>query len=277
LSRYRVIPSGISLQFPVEELKKAIDKDKEAGLIPFFVFSTVGTTATTAMDNITELGKLCQEENLWLHVDAAFAGSACICPEYRHLINGVEYANSFNFNPHKWLLTNFDCSALWIKNRKILIKALSVLPEILRNKVTETGAVIDYRDWQVPLGRRFRALKLWSVIRTYGVSGLQDHIRKHCKLAEIFENLVRKDDRFEIVQPRVLSLVTFRAKNSNEFNQKLEETINEAGKIYISHSAYQNQYFLRFSIGGTHTQLEHIQKAWEIIKIETEKLLQQSN
>ena len=169
-----------------------IEQDRQAGLVPFFVCATVGTTSSNAMDPVPEIGRICREHKLWLHVDAAMSGTAALCPEFRHTHAGLEFADSYCFNPHKWMFTNFDCDCFYVADRKALIQTLSVLPEYLRNQATETGAVIDYRDWQIPLGRRFRALKLWFVIRHYGVEGLQHHIRRHVELAQQFAAWVQE-------------------------------------------------------------------------------------
>ena len=170
-------------------LARQIDQDREAGLVPCFVCATVGTTSSNAIDPVPEIGRICREQKLWLHVDAAMSGTAGLCPEFRHIHQGLEYADSYCFNPHKWMFTNFDCNCFYVADRKALIQTLSVLPEYLRNQATESGAVIDYRDWQIPLGRRFRSLKLWFVIRHYGVEGLQHHIRQHVELAQQFGSL----------------------------------------------------------------------------------------
>nr|CAH7741754.1 unnamed protein product [Callosobruchus chinensis] len=172
-----------------ETLEKAIKEDLEAGLIPFFAVNTLGTTSSCAFDRLDELGPVCNEYNLWLHIDAAYAGSAFVCPEYRYLMAGVEKADSFNFNPHKWLLVNFDCSAMWLKDPSWLVNAFNVDPLYLKHE--QQGSAPDYRHWQIPLGRRFRALKLWFVLRLYGVENLQAHIRKQIGLAHYFESLVR--------------------------------------------------------------------------------------
>src|SRR5262249_16741661 len=156
------------------------------GLVPCFVCATVGTTSSTALDPLREIGRICSDKGLWLHVDAAMAGTAALCPEFRYIQDGVELADSYCFNPHKWMFTNFDCDCFYVAERAALIRTLSVLPEYLRNKATESGAVIDYRDWQIPLGRRFRSLKLWFVIRSYGIDGLKHHIRRHIELAQEF-------------------------------------------------------------------------------------------
>ena len=175
-----------------EALARQIEQDRRPGSIPFFVCATVGTTSSNAIDPVPEIGRICREQNLWLHVDAAMSGTAALCPEFRHIHDGLELADSYCFNPHKWMFTNFDCDCFYVADRKALIQTLSVLPEYLRNKATETGAVIDYRDWQIPLGRRFRSLKLWFVIRHYGVEGLRHHIRQHVALAQNFAEWVKR-------------------------------------------------------------------------------------
>src|SRR6185312_10373419 len=175
-------------------LAAAIDKDKQAGLTRFFVCATVGTTSSNAIDPVPQIGEICRRENMWLHVDAAMSGTAALCPEFRYIHEGLEFADSYCFNPHKWMFTNFDCDCFYVADRKSLIQTLSVLPEYLRNQATETGAVIDYRDWQIPLVRRFRTLKLWFVIRHYGVEGLQHHIRQHVAWAQKFAGWLRKDE-----------------------------------------------------------------------------------
>ncbi|KAJ0065882.1 hypothetical protein NL108_000125, partial [Boleophthalmus pectinirostris] len=197
-------------------LKKMIEEDKAAGLIPFYLCATLGTTSCCSFDNLMELGPICNEENMWMHVDAAYAGSAFICPEYRPLLNGIEFADSFNFNPHKWLLVNFDCSAMWVKKRADLIGAFKIEPTYLKHDNQESGdSTLNFNKllhWQIPLGRRFRSLKLWFVFRLFGIKQLQAHIRKHIALAKEFESLVRADKRFEICAEVVLGLVCFRIK-----------------------------------------------------------------
>ena len=158
-------------------LEKEIENDKSNGLCPFFVGATVGTTSSTAIDDITKIGPLCVKNDIWLHIDAAYVGNSCICPEFRHFIDGIENADSFVFNPHKWMLTNFDCATLWVKDRTLLTDALEITPEYLKNKASESGNVIDYRHWSISFGRRFRSLKLWFVIRSYGIEGIQSFIR----------------------------------------------------------------------------------------------------
>ncbi len=175
-----------------DALAAAIESDRGAGKQPFFVSATVGTTSSNAIDPLRPIGEICRRYGLWLHVDAAMSGTAALCPEFRWIHEGLELADSYCFNPHKWMFTNFDCDAFWVADRASLVRALSVLPEYLRNRATESGAVIDYRDWQVPLGRRFRALKLWFVIRHYGVEGLRHHVRRHIALAQAFREWVER-------------------------------------------------------------------------------------
>ncbi|MDP3915991.1 MAG: pyridoxal-dependent decarboxylase [Bacteroidota bacterium] len=268
----RLIGVDENLAMRPEALEIAIQADLEAGLIPFFVCATVGTTSTNAMDSLTEIGRICRKYELWMHIDAAMSGTAAICPEYRHFLNGVELADSFSFNPHKWMFTNFDCNCFYVADRSVLIKTLSILPEYLKNQATESGAVIDYRDWHIQLGRRFRSLKLWFVIRHYGVNGLRYHISEHVRIAQEFAEWVRSSADFELVAPAPLNLVCFAHKNGNDFNRKLLETINANGKMYFTHTVVNGQYVLRMCIGQTNTKEEHVRLAWETIQ-ETAKEL----
>lgn len=253
-------------------LAKQIDADKRAGLTPCFVCATVGTTSSNAMDPITEIAQVCREHNLWLHVDAAMSGTAALCPEFRHFQDGIEFADSYNFNPHKWMFTNFDCNCFWVADRKALIQTLSILPEYLRNQATESGAVIDYRDWHIQLGRRFRSLKLWFVIRHYGVEGLQHHIREHVRLAKQFADWVRNDEKFEVVAPVPLNLVCFRLKGSDEANQTIMERLNRSGDLFLTHTKLNGKFTLRFCVGQTNTQAAHVEKAWKRIREEAKSV-----
>uniref|UniRef100_A0A0B6ZQK2 Aromatic-L-amino-acid decarboxylase n=1 Tax=Arion vulgaris TaxID=1028688 RepID=A0A0B6ZQK2_9EUPU len=211
LVRIRKLPTDENGSLRGPTLEAAIKEDKEKGLVPFFLCATVGTTSSCAFDNLSELGPICTHHDVWFHIDAAYAGSACICPEYRYLLDGVEHSMSFSFNPHKWMLVNFDCSAMWIKNRDLVSGAFELDPLYLKHD--NQGQIMpDYRHWQIPLGRRFRSLKLWFVIRVYGIEGLQTQIRKDVSLTKEFEALVRKDQRFEIVGTVTLGLVCFRLK-----------------------------------------------------------------
>ena len=254
------------------ELRRAIEQDITDGLTPAFVCATVGTTSSTALDPLTEIGRICSEFGIWLHVDAAMAGSAAICPEYRFIQEGLEHAQSYCFNPHKFLLTNFDCSCFYVSDKDALIDSFSITPEYLKTKASESNSVFDYRDWQIPLGRRFRSLKLWSVIRYYGTKGMQAHIRQHMESAKALTEKINKDDRFELMAPTVLNLVCFGYKGSDEFNETLVQRLNDSGKLYLIHTKLNNKYTLRFSIGQTKTTWDHIIKAWELILQETEVL-----
>jgi aromatic-L-amino-acid decarboxylase len=268
----RLIDVDDNLAMRTDLLETAIKQDLADGLIPFFVCATVGTTSTNAMDPLPEIGNICQQYELWMHIDAAMSGTAAICPEYRHFLNGVELADSFSFNPHKWMFTNFDCNCFFVADRSVLIKTLSILPEYLKNQATESGAVIDYRDWHIQLGRRFRSLKLWFVIRHYGLNGLRFHISEHVKMAQEFADWVRTSEEFELVAPVPLNLVCFAHKNGNDFNRKLLETINKTGEMYFTHTVIKGQFVLRMCIAQTHTQHNHVVKAWKTIQ-ETAKEL----
>lgn len=249
-----------------DDLKGQIQADREAGLTPFFVCATVGTTSSNAIDPLPEIGRLCKREGLWLHVDAAMAGTAAVCPEFRYIHDGLEYADSYCFNPHKWMFTNFDCDCFYVAERAVLIQTLSVLPEYLRNQASESGAVIDYRDWQIPLGRRFRSLKLWFVIRYYGLEGLRYHIRRHVELAQNFAKWIERADNFELAAPVPLNLVCFRHTAGDEFNQLLLKRLNQSGKSYLTHTSLDGKYVLRMSIGGTNTEARHVEAAWSQIQ-----------
>jgi len=249
-----------------ELLKSRIEEDREKGFTPFFVCATIGTTSSMAIDPLPEIGRICREAGLWLHVDAAMAGTAAICPEFRFIQEGVEYADSYCFNPHKWMFTSFDCDCFYVKSRKDLIQTLSILPEYLRNKATESGAVIDYRDWHIPLGRRFRALKLWFVIRHYGVEGLRHHLRRHVELAQEFASWVESDDRFELAAPTPLNLVCFRYKGGDAVNEDRMNRLNEGGKLYLTHTKLDDRFTLRLVVGQTQTEEGHVRGAWGRIR-----------
>jgi aromatic-L-amino-acid/L-tryptophan decarboxylase len=247
-------------------LEERIAADRAAGLVPCFVAATIGTTSSNAIDPVPAIGRICAREGLWLHVDAAMSGTAALCPEFRWIQDGLELADSYCFNPHKWMFTNFDCDCFYVADRKALIETLSILPEYLRNKATESGAVIDYRDWHVPLGRRFRALKLWFVIRHYGIEGLRHHVRRHVALAQEFASWIREERDFELVVPPPLNLVCFRHSSGDTFNEELLARLNRGGEIYLTHTRLQDRYTLRLSVGGTYTEARHVERAWEQIR-----------
>ncbi|XP_062847895.1 aromatic-L-amino-acid decarboxylase [Trichomycterus rosablanca] len=271
------VPSDSKFAVRGEALRKVIEEDKAAGLIPFFYCATLGTTPSCAFDCITEIGPICNAEGMWMHIDAAYAGSAFICPEFRPLLNGVEFADSFNFNPHKWLLVNFDCSALWVKKRADIIGAFKMDPLYLKHEHQDSGLVTDYRHWQIPLGRRFRSLKMWFVFRLYGLRGLQQHIRKQVALAKEFESLVQADERFEICAEVVLGLVCFRIKGSNELNETLLKKINSSRKIHLVPCQLADRFVLRMAVCGRSTESKHIREAWTHIVQLASVLLQQNH
>jgi len=253
-------------------LAEQIERDRRAGQTPCFACATVGTTSSNAIDPLRRIGEICRERGLWLHVDAAMSGTAALCPEFRHIQDGLELADSYAFNPHKWMFTNFDCDCFWVADRAALIQTLSVLPEYLKNQATASGAVFDYRDWQIPLGRRFRSLKLWFVIRHYGIEGLQHHIRRHVELAQEFAQWVGNDGRFELAAPVPLNLVCFRHRAGDPFNQALMDRLNRRGDLYLTHTRLQERITLRFCVGQTHTEARHVHRAWQRIQEETEAL-----
>ncbi len=246
-------------------LESRIREDRDAGLTPFFVCACVGTTSSLALDPLGDIAAICRREKLWLHVDAAMAGTAAICPEFRYINDGVEGADSYTFNPHKWMFTNFDCNAFFVADRKALIDALSILPEYLKNQATEAGAVIDYRDWQVPLGRRFRALKLWFVIRHYGIRGLRHHIRRHVELAQQFKQWVLDSELFELAVDCPLNLVCFRHRNGDAAGERIMQAINRSGKAYLTHTKLDGKFTLRLSVGQTYTELRHVENVWKLL------------
>jgi aromatic-L-amino-acid decarboxylase len=268
----RAIEVDANFALRPEALARQIAADKAAGRVPCFVCATVGTTSSNAIDPVPEIARICRAHNLWLHVDAAMSGTAALCPEFRFLHAGVEHADSYCFNPHKWMFTSFDCDCFYVADRKALLQSLSVLPEYLRNQATESGAVFDYRDWQIPLGRRFRSLKLWFVLRHYGIEGLQHHVREHIRLAQQFAQWVRDDARFELAAPAPLNLVCFRHKASDAANQQIMESLNRSGDLYLTHTKLDGHFSLRLCIGQTYTQEHHVGRAWERIREEANKI-----
>jgi len=264
--RLRKIPTDSALALDPAVLATTMRADVAAGLKPFFICATVGTTSSLAIDPVNAIADVAEAHAAWLHVDAAMAGTATLCPEYRYLNDGLERADSYCFNPHKWMLTNFDCDCFYVADREPLIRALTVMPEYLRNAATDAGAAIDYRDWQVPLGRRFRALKLWCVLRSYGQRALQTFVRNHVALAEEFAAWVVSDPDFELVVPRSLNLVCFRKLASDDDNRALLDRVNRSGRMFISHTVIGGRFTLRFCIGQTYTTREHVAAAWQYLR-----------
>ncbi|XP_076267107.1 histidine decarboxylase [Rhynchophorus ferrugineus] len=249
-----------------DKLLNAIKADREEGLIPFWVCATLGTTGACAFDNLEEITEVCYNELLWCHVDAAYAGSAFICPEYRVWLKGIEKANSIAFNPSKWLMVHFDCTAMWVKNSSALHGAFNVNPLYLTHEYS--GLAIDYMHWQIPLSKRFRALKLWFVIRNYGITGIQEHIRKGVRMAEQFESFVRNDSRFEIPAKRYLGLVVFRLVGDNIITEALCKRLNSRGNIHCVPANLKGKYVIRFTVTSPRTTLDDIIKDWkEIMKV----------
>ncbi|MDG2366546.1 MAG: aminotransferase class V-fold PLP-dependent enzyme [Candidatus Marinimicrobia bacterium] len=261
----RMVDVDQNFSMDSSHLRQLIEKDISNGLKPIFVCATVGTTSSTAIDPVNEIGKICKEFGIWLHVDAAMAGPAALCKEYRFINDGLNYADSYNFNPHKWMLTSFDCSIFYVADRSQLINTMSILPEYLKNKTSTSESVFDLRDWGIPLGRRFRALKLWHVINYYGVSGLQEFIRTHMENTKILRSWIEKEKDFEIVTPTPLTLICFRHTKGNNFTEKLLNTINESGKAYMTHTKLNDQYIIRFSVGQTSTTINHLKETWNYI------------
>ncbi|MDX1624826.1 MAG: pyridoxal-dependent decarboxylase [Gemmatimonadota bacterium] len=261
----RLVPVDDAFAMRPDALEEAIRDDLSAGRVPFFVTATVGTTSSLAVDPVAEVGSICREHDLWLHVDAAMAGTAALCPEHRGLHEGLELADSYVFNPHKWMLTNFDCSAFWVRDRRRLTGALSIDPEYLRNEASASGEVVDYRDWHVPLGRRFRALKLWFVIRHYGVEGLRRLVRRHVELARWLADRVGEDPRLELAAPVRLNLVCFRHVDGDEASRELLERLNASGELFLTHTELDGRYVLRLCVGQARTGRRHVEAAWERI------------
>jgi aromatic-L-amino-acid decarboxylase len=255
-----------------ELLSQAIEMDLAEGRRPLFVVAAIGTTSSTAIDPLKDIAAICRRHRVWLHVDAAFAGTAAILPEFQWMLNGVEDADSLVFNPHKWMFTNFDCSAYFVKDKESLVRTFEILPEFL--KTAEDGRVNNYRDWGIQLGRRFRALKLWFVIRNYGVTGLQQLIRKHIAMAQQLAEWLSSSKDFELLAPVPLNTICFRYKPSgvqatddlNRINKDLLERLNATGRIYMTHTKLAGVYALRTVIGQTAVEQRHVREAWDLIQ-----------
>lgn len=262
-----------------EALQEAIEQDITMGYVPLCVVSTIGTTSSTAIDPIAAIGKICKQYQCWHHIDASYAGTALLLPEMRWMSEGVELADSFVFNPHKWMYTNFDCSAYFVKDKKALISTFSILPEYL--KTPEDNLVNNYRDWSIPLGRRFRALKLWFVIRSFGVEGLRKLIKEHCEIARWLKKEIEKSDDFEMLAPVPLNLLCFRYRPDglkdeeklNKINADLLEGLNKTGEILLTQTKLNDKYTIRFVAGNNNTTLDEVKKGWEKIKMHAHKLI----
>ena len=272
----RRIPTDETFAMIPKKLEEAVIDDKEKGYVPACVVATVGTTSSTAVDPLFPIGQICHEHGVWLHVDAAFAGTASILPEKRWKLEGVELVDSFVFNPHKWMLTNFDCSAYFVRDPGALIQTFEIHPEYLKTGMD--AEVKNYRDWGIQLGRRFRALKLWFVLRSYGVKGLQNLIREHLRLAKLFKSWVEEKKAFELMAPVNLSVVCFRLNNGGdekqltELNKKFEDVLNKTGKVFISHTSLRGKYVLRLAIGARMTCERNVWEAWDLMVTKAREL-----
>jgi len=268
--RTRIVPHDDAFAMRPDALAETIAADREAGLVPFFVCSTHGTTSSMAFDPTTAIGEICRREDIWLHVDAAMSGIAALAPELRWVNAGMEYADSYCANPHKWMGVNFDCDLYWTADRHALLGALSILPEYLRSAAAEAGAVIDYRNWQIPLGRRFRALKLWFAIRCDGAEAFQEMIRRHVALTQELAGWVTDDARFEIVAPHPLNLLCLAVcaddpTSADEATDALIEAANATGEALFTRTVLDGRSVLRFSIGARTTERHHVEAAWQLL------------
>lgn len=264
--RMRVIPTDESYAMDAHELEDQILRDKAEDFKPFIVYGTVGSTSSGSLDPLESIGSICQREGIWFHVDAAMLGTAALCPEFRYIQEGLEYADSYCFNPHKWMFTNFDCDCLFVADRNALTRALTINREYLGDFPSKSAGEDNYRDWQIPLGRRFRSLKLWFVIRYYGVEGLQKHIREHVEMAQEFARWVDDDPNFERLAPVSLQLVCFAHTAGNDITKSLLDSINASGKIYLSQTMLRGRFTIRISIGQANTRKRHVRAAWELIQ-----------
>jgi len=261
------IPSNDRFEIDVEKLREAIADDKAAGHLPLCVVATIGTTATTSIDNVNRVADICERNGIFLHVDAAYSGSAAIVPEFQSYFKGWERADSIVMNPHKWLFTPFDLSVLYVKDLDLLKQTFSLVAEYL--KVTET--VMNQMDYGIQLGRRFRSLKLWFVMRYFGQEGLIARIREHCRLARLFANWIDADPDFEMMAPVPFALVCFRAcpsgvEDLNALNERIMNEINASGEAYLSHTMLNGKFTLRLSVGNIRVEERHLQKVWKILK-----------
>lgn len=261
----RLLPADDEMSLRGETLRAAIEEDIRNGKIPICCIATHGTTGTCSFDNLLEIGPICREYKVWLHIDGAYAGSALCCPEFRPLMQGIEHADSFNFNLHKWMMVNFDCCGMWFKNADQVVDAFTVDRIYLKHQYQGESKAPDYRHWQIPLGRRFRALKVWIMLRTVGLENIRTRIRNHTQLAKLFERKVLNDSRFEIVAKPVLGLVCFRLKGECDKTQQLLDRINERKKIYMIPAKCHGKLMIRFVVCGIKPEERDIDFAWNEI------------
>lgn len=279
LNGIRKIPVDKYFRMIPDELQKAIEEDKQKGWLPFCTVATIGTTSTTSIDPVKNIGEICSKENIWLHVDAAYGGTAAIVPEMKFILDGVELADSIVVNPHKWMFTPIDISAFYTKRPEVLKRAFSLVAEYLKtNEDTEAENLMDYG---IQLGRRFRSLKLWFVIRYFGVNGIISILREHLRLAKLFSDWIEAHPKFERMAQVNFGVVCFRFHPSeindesrlNELNEKLLNIINESGRLFISHSKIDGKYIIRVSISGLRTEEKNVKNAWILIRKEAERLI----
>jgi aromatic-L-amino-acid decarboxylase len=260
----RKIPVDTEYRMRPDALSAAIDQDRGAGLRPFCVVATVGTTSTTSVDPVEAIAVIAERHNLWLHVDAAYAGAAAVAPEFQHVLKGCERADSLVTNPHKWLFTPVDLSVLYTRRPEILRRAFSLVPEYLRT--ADDPRAVNYMDYGVPLGHRFRALKLWFVLRYYGRDGIAQIIRNHIGWAQELARQIDADPRFERVAPTPFSTVCFRSKDGDDANRAILDRVNASGEVLLSHTVLHGRYCLRLAIGNMGTTRDHVQRAWELVR-----------
>jgi aromatic-L-amino-acid decarboxylase len=271
LERLRHVPTDAAFALDPAALEREIEKDLAAGLKPACVVATIGSTSSTAVDPVAAVAAICRRHGIWLHLDAAYAGAAAIVPELRGHFTGMESADSVVLNPHKWLLTNFDCTAYYVRDRAALLSTFTIAPEYLRT--AHDAEVVNYRDWGIQLGRRFRALKLWFVIRSYGVEGLRAMIRRHVAIAAELAGWVDEDPDFERMAPSPFGLVCFRYRprgvgegELDRLNQRLLVAVNGSRRVHLTHTRLGGRYAIRLVVGQRATERRHVQEAWRLIR-----------
>lgn len=261
----RAVPVDAARAMDPAALASLVGADRDAGRRPFLVVGTVGTTSTHGMDPLGSIGEVATAHDMWFHVDAAHAGIAALVPEHRWIHEGLETADSYVTDPHKWMFTAMDCSALWVRDAGPLADALSITPEYLRNTASGSGSVVDYRDWQVPLGRRFRALKLWAVIRRFGADGLRRAVGGHVALAQELAARIAADPRFEVPLPTPLNLICVAHVAGDEATEALLGALNDSGRVALSHTRVDGRYLLRLSVGQTRTTAASVDELWSLL------------
>jgi len=261
----RLVETDARMAMQPDALASMLEQDISDGCRPFFICATLGTTATGAFDPLDTIAPLAKKHGCWLHVDAAMFGTAALCEEYRWMHAGVEQADSWSFNPHKWMGATFDCSCLWLKDASLLVDSMSIMPEYLRNRATDTGGVVDYRDWHVQLGRRFRSLKLWFLYRVVGLEGLRAMVRKHVEMTRELVSWIEESEEFDLVAPVPLTLACFRHEAGDEVTRAIMEAVNATGSMSLTHCEVDDRYVLRLAIGQWGTTLDHVRKSWDLI------------